>query len=470
MTISSKTSDHFLPQIRYRDVEASTRWLCNALGFTVHLAVRDYHGVIDYVHLTHGQSNVIIKHLDGDELVEAAGTSQVQSQYIFVDDVFRHYAMAKAEGAQIVIEMRDVPQLGRGYTCRDSEGLIWSFGSFDPWQFGLTQAAAVDASDNHLEPTGLAFDEPELRLEPALQIGDLPAPYVPGGRRQASPRNLIAALMTGGLIGAITVAVTLYASGAFTTVEAQLAAERAQRERSETATRHTQEALVGERSAKEQFESAARHIEAELVAVKADKVETEGKLLEAQSDLGERTGSLSKVQEENTALANKLSENEKQWQAVEQSLTERLDKARATAVSAQSERAAIEATLSQRVFTLETSLRDEQKARQTTEATRAASDADLRDARQGRRQAETTLQTVMANLKEERLARVQAEQRAEKLRSQLAARRGPVRKIVRAKPQPRTVAGVKAKSAPPAKVSTSSNYGTYSAGDIGFQP
>jgi uncharacterized glyoxalase superfamily protein PhnB len=53
--------------------------------------------------------------------------------YIIVDDVDGHAARAKAAGAEIVFEPVDQPYGGRGYTCRDVEGNIWSFGSYDPW-------------------------------------------------------------------------------------------------------------------------------------------------------------------------------------------------------------------------------------------------------------------------------------------------------------------------------------------------
>ena len=40
---------------------------------------------------------------------------------------------AKAAGAKIVHEIADASYDGRGYSCRDLEGHLWSFGSYDPW-------------------------------------------------------------------------------------------------------------------------------------------------------------------------------------------------------------------------------------------------------------------------------------------------------------------------------------------------
>ena len=44
-----------------------------------------------------------------------------------------HYARAKAAGAEIVIDIADQDYGGRLYVCRDPEGHVWNFGSYDPW-------------------------------------------------------------------------------------------------------------------------------------------------------------------------------------------------------------------------------------------------------------------------------------------------------------------------------------------------
>ncbi len=46
------------------------------------------------------------------------------------DALFRS---AQAAGAEIVIDIKDEDYGGRGFTCRDPEGHVWSFGSYDPW-------------------------------------------------------------------------------------------------------------------------------------------------------------------------------------------------------------------------------------------------------------------------------------------------------------------------------------------------
>ncbi|MCL7976364.1 MAG: VOC family protein, partial [marine benthic group bacterium] len=56
-----------------------------------------------------------------------------QSPYIIVEDADKHYAQAVAAGAEIVMEIKDEDYGGRVYSCRDPEGHVWNFGSYDPW-------------------------------------------------------------------------------------------------------------------------------------------------------------------------------------------------------------------------------------------------------------------------------------------------------------------------------------------------
>ncbi len=40
----------------------------------------------------------------------------------------------QAAGAEIILDIKDEDYGGRGYTCRDPEGHVWNFGSYDPWK------------------------------------------------------------------------------------------------------------------------------------------------------------------------------------------------------------------------------------------------------------------------------------------------------------------------------------------------
>jgi uncharacterized glyoxalase superfamily protein PhnB len=49
-----------------------------------------------------------------------------------VKDVDRHHAQAATSGAEIVTPPIDQDYGGRFYACRDLEGNVWSFGTYDP--------------------------------------------------------------------------------------------------------------------------------------------------------------------------------------------------------------------------------------------------------------------------------------------------------------------------------------------------
>jgi len=44
-----------------------------------------------------------------------------------------HYPDAPATGAEITREPLTQDYGGRDYTCKDPEGNVWTFGTYDPW-------------------------------------------------------------------------------------------------------------------------------------------------------------------------------------------------------------------------------------------------------------------------------------------------------------------------------------------------
>jgi uncharacterized glyoxalase superfamily protein PhnB len=55
-----------------------------------------------------------------------------QGIYVVLDEVDRHYARARAAGAEIVRVLQDEDYGGRDYCARDLEGNLWSFGTYRP--------------------------------------------------------------------------------------------------------------------------------------------------------------------------------------------------------------------------------------------------------------------------------------------------------------------------------------------------
>jgi uncharacterized glyoxalase superfamily protein PhnB len=129
-----------IPTVRYRDVPAAIRWLCRAFGMRAHRIVRDAAGVPCYAELTIGTGMLMVAPIEdtafGKLMVQPDEIGGVETQvcYLCVANAHVHYARAKAAGAAIVLDIEHETNRGRGYSCRDPEGHVWNFGTYDPWE------------------------------------------------------------------------------------------------------------------------------------------------------------------------------------------------------------------------------------------------------------------------------------------------------------------------------------------------
>jgi uncharacterized glyoxalase superfamily protein PhnB len=142
MSLPKKTRVNVIPGMRYHDAPAAIDWLCRAFGFEKHLVVPgEKDGVIVHAQLRYGNGMVMLgstgAHGGGfDELMTTPRQIQgreTQSAYVIVEEVDAHHDRAVAAGAEVVMPLEDKDYGGRGYSCRDLEGHIWSFGDFDPF-------------------------------------------------------------------------------------------------------------------------------------------------------------------------------------------------------------------------------------------------------------------------------------------------------------------------------------------------
>lgn len=103
------------------------------------MVVLDKNGAVAHAQLVYGNGMIMLGASTNNEfhrLVKSpleSGGAGSQSAYVFVSDVDAHYERATAAGAEVVIEPKDEAHGGRGYSCRDPEGHLWNFGSYDPW-------------------------------------------------------------------------------------------------------------------------------------------------------------------------------------------------------------------------------------------------------------------------------------------------------------------------------------------------
>lgn len=134
------TTATIIPCLRYRDAPAAIDWLCRTFGFERH-AVYAEGDTVHHAQLVFGNGMVMLGSADtasewGRRIAQPGdiGGLETQSPCVVVADVDAHYARAVAAGAELVQDIADQDYGGRGYSCRDPEGHLWWFGSYDPWK------------------------------------------------------------------------------------------------------------------------------------------------------------------------------------------------------------------------------------------------------------------------------------------------------------------------------------------------
>jgi uncharacterized glyoxalase superfamily protein PhnB len=151
-----------VPTVRYRDVPAAIAWLCDALGFEEHRVVKDSDGSVLYAQLSFGKGMVMVAPIKetafGKLMVQPDEIGGVETQicYLLVEDAGAHQARAAAAGADIVLDIKAEASTGRGYSCRDPEGHIWNFGTYDPWDGSASPMPLRPRSQGRLRALAVA--------------------------------------------------------------------------------------------------------------------------------------------------------------------------------------------------------------------------------------------------------------------------------------------------------------------------
>ncbi len=140
MTVPAASA--IIPCLRYRDAHAAIAWLEQAFDFKPQAVYADG-AIVYHAQLVYGGGMVMLGSVDNggewEKLVvqpDQIDGRETQSACVIVTDPDAHYARAVAAGAKVVIDIADQDYGGRGYACRDPEGHLWWFGSYDPWQPG----------------------------------------------------------------------------------------------------------------------------------------------------------------------------------------------------------------------------------------------------------------------------------------------------------------------------------------------
>ena len=122
-SLAKDTKTTVIPSIRYRDEPAAIQWLCEVFGFEQQLFVPNEDGSIAHAQLSFGNGMIMLGTIG----------AETHNTYVVVSDADAVYARVKSAGAEILREIRDEEYGGRGFICRDVEGHVWSFGTYDPW-------------------------------------------------------------------------------------------------------------------------------------------------------------------------------------------------------------------------------------------------------------------------------------------------------------------------------------------------
>ena len=137
--LAKNTVSTIIPSLRYDDALAAIDWLCRAFGFEKQAVYADDKGVVQHAQLVFGNGMIMLGSTAnasawGERIVQprSIGGRETQCPCVIVADCDAHYARAKAAGAEIVMELEDTDYGSRGYSVRDLEGHLWSFGTYRP--------------------------------------------------------------------------------------------------------------------------------------------------------------------------------------------------------------------------------------------------------------------------------------------------------------------------------------------------
>jgi uncharacterized glyoxalase superfamily protein PhnB len=135
MTVTAPTTkQRAFAALAYEDAKAAMAWLCDAFGFERRFATSAQDGKIVHAELELDGNVVMVGSVGvGLDIRSPRGLGgATHCMYLVVDDPDAHHDRARAAGAEIVRELNDTSYGSREFVCRDLEGNLWSFGTYDP--------------------------------------------------------------------------------------------------------------------------------------------------------------------------------------------------------------------------------------------------------------------------------------------------------------------------------------------------
>ena len=115
------------PYLYYEDVEDALAFLTRAFGFRERMRIPGPDGKPLHAEVEMADALVMMGCPGPDYRNPKRLGQATQGLYVYVDDVDKHFAKAREEGAEITAEPEDQFYGDRRYTAKDREGHEWFF-------------------------------------------------------------------------------------------------------------------------------------------------------------------------------------------------------------------------------------------------------------------------------------------------------------------------------------------------------
>jgi uncharacterized glyoxalase superfamily protein PhnB len=128
-----------IPSFTYENAPHAIIFLCEAFGFEKHVVYEGEPGIIEHAQLKLGDHFIMLgsarKNPAWPSTTPEALGGATGGLYVVLEtdaDVDAHYEHARKAGATIIREPESPDYGGRNYSAQDTEGYLWSFGSYRP--------------------------------------------------------------------------------------------------------------------------------------------------------------------------------------------------------------------------------------------------------------------------------------------------------------------------------------------------
>ena len=130
--MTEKQPSTIWPTLNYADAPAAIEFLTTVFGFEERLVVPgEADGIVAHAQLIWPEGGgVMLGSANRPDNVFSQRPTGTDAVYVVTDDPDTLHKRATEAGAELVQELRDEDYGSRGFSVRDPEGNIWSFGTY----------------------------------------------------------------------------------------------------------------------------------------------------------------------------------------------------------------------------------------------------------------------------------------------------------------------------------------------------